>query len=95
MKKVDHHVGKYSDLFEGFANDYAKPSGDTKAREVLGRWMEEARQSEIPKIEAFAAKLSQDIEAVAAAMVWSHSQGQTEGRIKQAQAHQALDVRAG
>jgi transposase len=43
--------------------------------------MEEARESEIPEIEAFAAKLFQDKDAVVAATVWPYSQGQTEGRV--------------
>ena len=87
MKMVDRHIGKCCHLFEKFArlfresDDYAEPIGDAKARELLQRWMAEARESEIAEIEAFAAKLFQDIEAVAAAMVWPYSQGQTEGRI--------------
>lgn len=43
--------------------------------------MEEARESEIPDIEAFAAKLFQDMDAVVAAMVMPYSQRQTGGRI--------------
>jgi transposase len=87
MKMVDRHVGKCSHLFEEFAglfrerDDYAEPNGDDRARAALGRWMEEARESEIPEIEAFAAKLFQDMDAVVAAMVWPYSQGQTEGRV--------------
>ena len=87
MKIADHHVGKSCHLFEEFArlfrerDYYAEPNGDDRARALLQRWMEEARESEIPEIEAFAAKLFQDVEAVAAAMVWPYSQGQTEGRV--------------
>jgi len=43
--------------------------------------MEEAKDSEIPQLKAFAVKLRQDIEAVVAAVVMPYSQGQTEGRI--------------
>jgi transposase len=87
MKMVDRHIGKCSHLFEEFAelfresDDYAEPNGDDRARELLQWWIAEARESEIAEIEAFAVKLFQDIEAVAAAMVWPYSQGQTEGRI--------------
>ena len=79
MKMVDRHLGKCCHLFEEFArlfresDDYAEPNGDDRARELLQRWMAEARESEIVEIEAFAAKLFQDIEAVAAAMVWPYS----------------------
>ncbi len=87
MKIVDGHVGKCCHLFEEFAllfrerEDSAEPNGDDRARAALGRWMEEARESEIPEIVAFAAKLFQDKDAVVAATVWPYSQGQTEGRV--------------
>ena len=87
MKMADRHIGKCCYLFEKFArlfrerDDYAEPDGHDRARELLQRWMAEARESEVAEIEAFAAKLFQDIEAVVAAMVWPYSQGQTEGRI--------------
>ena len=87
MKMVDRHIGKCCQVFEGFAKlfreseDYAAPNGHEGARELLQRWMVEARESETSEIEAFAAKLFEDIEVVAAAMVWPYSQGQTEGRI--------------
>jgi len=48
---------------------------------VLGRWMKEARESKIAEVEAFAAKLFQDMDAVVAAMVMPYSQGQTEDRV--------------
>lgn len=48
---------------------------------MLQQWMEEAKGSEMPELKAFVDKLCQDIEAVAAAMVWPYSQGQTEGRV--------------
>jgi transposase len=87
MKMVDCHIRKCCHLFEEFvrlfrkSDDYAEPNGHDRAREWLQRWMTEARESEIAEIDAFAVKLFQDIEAVAAAMVWPYSQGQTEGRI--------------
>jgi transposase len=87
MKVVDHQVGKCCHLFEEFARlfrereDSAELDGDDRVRESLGRWMEEAKKSEIPEIEAFAVKLSQEMDAVVAAMVMPYSQGQTEGRI--------------
>jgi transposase len=48
---------------------------------LLQQWMKEARESEVPELEAFAAKLFQDMDAVVAAMVMPYSQGQTEGRV--------------
>jgi transposase len=88
MKIVDRHVvGKCSHLFEEFAllfrerDEFAKPDGGDRARAALQRWMEEAKGSEIPEIEAFTEKLFQDVDAVVAAMVMPYSQGQTEGRV--------------
>ncbi len=87
MKMVDRHVGKCCHLFEEFArlfrerDDYVGVSGHKRARAALQRWMEEAKESEIPELKAFAAKLLQDMKAVVAAMVWPHSQGQIEGRV--------------
>ncbi len=87
VKMVDRHVGKCSHLFEEFANlfrerdDYAEPNAHALAQAALGRWMAEAKNSEIPEIEAFAAKLFQDMDAVVAAMAMPYSQGQTEGRV--------------
>jgi transposase len=43
--------------------------------------MDAAKESEIPEIEAFAAKLFQDLGAVISAMVMPYSQGQTVGRV--------------
>jgi transposase len=88
MKMVDRHqVGKCCHLFEEFTRlfrereDYVDAAGHNRARAVLQQWMEEAKESEIPELKAFAAKLLQDLEAVVAAMVWPYSQGQTEGRV--------------
>ncbi len=89
MKMVDRHVvGKCCHLFEEFArlfrerDDYVDDvDGRNRARAALQQWMEAAKESEIPELKAFVAKLLQDLEAVVAAMVWPHSQGQTEGRV--------------
>jgi transposase len=87
MKMVDRHVGKCCHLFEEFArlfrqrDDYVDAAGHNRARAVLQRWMEEAKESEISELKAFAAKLLQDVEAVVTAMVMPYSQGQTEGRV--------------
>lgn len=87
MKMVDRQVGKSCYLFEEFARlfrereHYVKPNGHERARAALQRWMEEAKESETPEIEAFVVKLFQDMEAVLAAMVMHYSQGQTEGRV--------------
>jgi len=43
--------------------------------------MAEAEESGIAELKAFAVKLRQEMEAVAAAMVMPYSQGQTEGRV--------------
>ncbi len=88
MKMGDHYVGKCCCLFEGFArlfrerDDYVNDeAGHNRARAALRRWMEEAKESEIPELKAFAAKLLQDMEAVVAAMIMPYSQGQTEGQV--------------
>jgi transposase len=90
MKMIDRHVvGKCSHLFEEFArlfrerDDYVDDVavGRNRARAALKRWMEEAKESELPELKAFAEKLFQDTEAVVAAMVMPYSQGQTEGRV--------------
>ena len=79
MKMVDRHVGKCCHLFEEFArlfrqrDDYAEPNGHDRARAMLQRWMEEAKESEIPELKAFAAKLFQDIEAVVWVMAMPYS----------------------
>jgi hypothetical protein len=88
IKMVECHVGKCCHLFEEFArlfrerDDYVDDvAGHNRARVALQQWMGEAKDSEIAELKAFAAKLLQDIEAVVAAMVWPHSQGQVEGRV--------------
>jgi transposase len=87
MKAVDRHVRECCHLSEEFArlfrerDHYADAAGHNRARAVLQRWMEEAKESEIPELAAFATKLRQDVEAVVAAMVMPYSQGQTEGRV--------------
>ena len=88
MKMIDRHVGKCCHLFEEFArlfrerDDYVDDvAGHNRARAALQQWMEAAKESEIPELKAFVAKLLQDLEAVVAAIVWPHSQGQAEGRV--------------
>jgi hypothetical protein len=85
IKMVDRNVGRCRHLFEEFArlfrerDDYVDDvAGHNRAQAMLQQWMEEAKESEIPELKAFAAKLLQDLEAVVAAMVWPYSQGQTE-----------------
>lgn len=87
MKTIDEHVGKSCQLFEEFARlfrereEHIDGTSKVQARVSLKGWMEKAEESEIPELEAFAVKLSQDMEAVVAAMVMPYSQGQTEGRV--------------
>ena len=87
MKTIDDHVGKCCCLFEEFARlfrdreDHIDGASKEEARVSLKEWMEKAKESEIPELEAFATKLSQDMEAVVAAMVMPYSQGQTEGLV--------------
>jgi transposase len=47
----------------------------------LQEGIDQAKASGIAELAAFAVKLTQDMEAVVAAMVMPYSQGQTEGRI--------------
>lgn len=54
---------------------------EERARRRLGEWLEEAKASGVAELKAFAVKLSQDTQAVVAAMVLPYSQGQTEGRV--------------
>jgi transposase len=87
MKTIDDHVGKCCCLFEEFARlfryreDHIDGASKEEARVSLKEWMEKAKESEIPELEAFATKLSQDMEAVVAAMVMPYSQGQTESLV--------------
>ena len=63
-----------------FAALLRNPPGDPDASQHLAEWMDQARSSGVPALQAFAAKLGQDREAViAAALALPSSQGQTEG----------------
>jgi hypothetical protein len=91
MKRVDPDVRKCCCLFEGFARFFRERGDSTDvvsvaakregARTRLEQWMEEAKKSGLPELRSFAIKLSQDKEAVVAAMILPYSQGQTEGRV--------------
>lgn len=87
MKMADRQVGKCCHLFEEFARLFRRREGYDdaadldKARSMLLRWIEEAREYGIPELKAFVAKLFQDMDAVVAAMVRTYSQGQTEGKV--------------
>jgi transposase len=86
-KMTDRHVGKCCCLFEDFAylfksrEDRLTGARDEETQTLLEQWMEEAKESEILELKAFAAKLLQDMDAVVTVMVMPYSQGQTEGRV--------------
>jgi transposase len=91
MKSTDPDIHRCCCLFEEFARLFRDRDGSTDsaadtdrrrpARAALQRWMEETKKSNIPELKAFAIKLSQDKEAVLAAMILPYSQGQTEGQV--------------
>ena len=87
LKRNDCELGKRCRLLEDFARlfrereDNTDGAGNEEARTLLQQWMSETEEAGIPELKAFAVKLRQDIEAVAAAMVMPYSQGQTEGRV--------------
>lgn len=70
-------------LFAAVAALLRNPPGDPDASQHLTAWMQQARSSGVPELKAFATKLGQDREAVAAALALPYSQGQTEGFITQ------------
>ena len=92
LRRIDPNIQKCCRLFEEFARLFRDGGGSTdgavdvargeKARTALQQWMEEAKESSVPELKSFAIKLSQDKEAVLAAMILPYSQGQTEGRVK-------------
>ena len=49
--------------------------------ENIKEWIENAKDSGIPEIKGFAAKLIQDLDAVIAGVELPWSQGQTEGQV--------------
>jgi hypothetical protein len=85
MKLVECHMGECCYIFEEFArlfwerDSYVGLAGYNRARAVLRRWIEEAKESEIPESKAFAAKFLQHIEAVVTATVVPYSQRQRVG----------------
>lgn len=56
-----------------------EPKRKKQARRSLEGWTERAKASGVAELRAFAVKPLQDAEAVVAAMVLPHGQGQTEG----------------
>src|SRR5262249_48852308 len=68
------------------------PPGHPDASQHLTEWLDQARSSGVPERKAFAAKLGQDREAVAAALALPYSQGQTEGFITKLKLLQAQHV---
>ena len=87
MKSCDGEIGRCCRLFEEFADlfrgreERTDAAREEEAWTSVQRWIEDAKNSEIPELKAFAVKLFQDMEAVVAAMVMPYSQGQTEGRV--------------
>lgn len=93
LRRTDPDIQKCCRLFEEFARLFRDRGGSTdgstdgaadaawreKARTALQQWMEGAKKSGVPELRSFAIKLSQDKEAVLAAMILPYSQGQTEG----------------
>ena len=75
------HLHTALELFASFAALLRRPPDPARAAQQLTDWMGHARDSGIPELRAFAAKLGQDQEAVVAALALPHSQGQTEGFI--------------
>ena len=67
---------------------------EEQIRGRLQEWTDQVKASGIAELAAFAVKLLQDMEAVVGAMVIPYSQP-NRAKDKQAQAHQAFDVRAG
>lgn len=75
------HLHTALELFASFAALLRSPPNPAQAAEQLTDWLGHARDSGIPELKAFAAKLRQDQAAVVAALALPHSQGQTEGFI--------------
>jgi transposase len=85
LNAVHWVVERCCSLLEGFAEMLRdkERSGEEQeeARRRLEEWLQKAKASGVVELKAFAVKLSQDAQAVLAAMVLPYSQGQTEGRI--------------
>jgi transposase len=70
-------------LFDGFAHLIRDRAATPPARrrQALEHWLTDAAGAGLPEFAAFATKLRQDLDAVAAALVLPYSQGQTEGQV--------------
>ncbi len=74
--KLHPQIGKSIQLFEWFAGIIRR-----QRDENIKEWIENAKDSGIPEIKGFAAKLIQDLDAVIAGVELPWSQGQTEGQV--------------
>lgn len=74
--KLHPQIGKSIQLFEWFAGIIRR-----QRDENIKEWIENAKDSGIPEIKGFAAKLIQDLDAVIAGIELPWSQGQTEGQV--------------
>ena len=74
--KLHPQIGKSIQLFEWFAGIIRR-----QREENIKEWIENAKDSGIPEIKGFAAKLTQDLDAVIAGIELPWSQGQTEGQV--------------
>jgi transposase len=82
LKTVHQLTERCCPLFGEFAGRFRDKEQRSEAhlRRRLGEWTGRAKASWVTELEAFAAKLLQDTDAVVAAMSLPYSQGQTEGR---------------
>ena len=53
----------------------------TRHVHVLGRWLEEAKASDIKELQSLATGIYRDFDAVRAALATEYSNGQTEGKV--------------
>ena len=74
--KLHPQIGKSIQLFERFAGIIRR-----QRDENIKEWIENAKDSGIPEIKGFVAKLIQDLDAVIAGVELPWSQGQTEGQV--------------
>ena len=74
--KLHPQIGKSIQLFEWFAGIIRR-----QRDENIKEWIENAKDSGIPEIKGFVAKLIQDLDAVIAGVELPWSQGQTEGQV--------------
>lgn len=83
LKTIHWITERCCTLFEEFAGMLRskEQTSEEQARRRLEEWTGRAKASGVAELGAFAVKLLQDTDAVAAAMTLPYSQGQTEGRI--------------